>query len=309
MTSSSVFPRDIDCVIDVQQKSLTPIQKSQPEKVVVKERELRPDENVNQAEPAVPLRRGHLLHIWLASLALYVLIFSPVVNKLSTTFTWEYGLFGPVVFALLQGDSSPGRWLEKTRSRVAAARLCGRRGLPLSPPTPQRLVDGETGAVRVRIMAAADARATQMGAGGELNVGQLVRERHGAEAVLVGFSTYEGTVTAASDWGAPAERKRVRPALGGSYEALFHEWGAGDFMLDLRDDASARAAVAEPRMERAIGVIYRPQTERLSHYFQARLPGQFDAILHYDDTRAVEPLERTAQWEQGELPETFPTAL
>jgi len=154
-----------------------------------------------------------------------------------------------------------------------------------------------------------DARATQMGAGGELNVGQLVRERHGAEAVLVGFSTYEGTVTAASDWGAPAERKRVRPALGGSYEALFHEWGAGDFMLDLRDDASARAAVAEPRMERAIGVIYRPQTERLSHYFQARLPGQFDAILHYDDTRAVEPLERTAQWEQGELPETFPTAL
>lgn len=154
-----------------------------------------------------------------------------------------------------------------------------------------------------------DARATEMGTGGELNLGQLVRERHGAEAVLVGFSTHAGTVTAASDWGAPAERKRVRPALHGSYEALFHDLGGRNFMLNLRDDASVARALAEPRLQRAIGVIYRPDTERLSHYFHARLPQQFDAVLHYDTTRAVEPLERTTRWESGEVPETFPSAL
>jgi erythromycin esterase-like protein len=80
-------------------------------------------------------------------------------------------------------------------------------------------------------------------------------------------------------------------------------------MLNLRDDAAVRTALAERRLERAIGVIYRPETERVSHYFQALLPRQFDAILHYDTTRAVEPLERSAQWEEGEVPETFPTAL
>ena len=153
-----------------------------------------------------------------------------------------------------------------------------------------------------------DARATQMGEEGELNVGQLVRERHGSDAVLVGFSTYEGTVTAASDWDGPAERKQVRPGLRGSYEALFHEL-RGDFMLNLRDDAALSRGLATPQLQRAIGVIYRPDTERLSHYFPAMLPRQFDALLHYDRTRAVEPLERTAQWERGEVPETFPTAL
>lgn len=154
-----------------------------------------------------------------------------------------------------------------------------------------------------------DARATEMGAGGELNVGQLVRERFGPQAVLVGFSTHGGTVTAASDWEGPAERKTVRPALHGSYEALFHELGGRNFMLNLRDDAAVARALDKPRLQRAIGVIYRPETERLSHYFHARLPQQFDAILHYDTTRAVEPLERTTQWEMGEVPETFPSAL
>ena len=154
-----------------------------------------------------------------------------------------------------------------------------------------------------------DARATEMGRGGELNLGQLVRERHGAEAVLVGFSTYAGTVTAASDWGAPAEHKRVRPGLPGSYEALFHDVAQGDggprFFLPLRGgDASDR--LREPRLQRAIGVIYRPETERVSHYFDARLADQFDALLHFDETRAVEPLERTGGWEAGEPPETFP---
>jgi erythromycin esterase-like protein/adenine/guanine phosphoribosyltransferase-like PRPP-binding protein len=153
-----------------------------------------------------------------------------------------------------------------------------------------------------------DARSTDMSRRGELNVGQLVRERHGQAAVLVGFLTYHGTVTAASNWDAPAERKNVRPALPGSYEAAFHEIGLARFMLGLRDD-KAREVLREPKLERAIGVIYRPDTERVSHYFGARLGDQFDAVLHFDRTRAVEPLERNAEWEAGEVPETFPFAV
>ena len=151
-----------------------------------------------------------------------------------------------------------------------------------------------------------DARATEMGESGELNLGQLVREQYSREAVLVGFSTHRGTVTAASDWGGAAERKRVRPALQGSYEELFHEVGLPRFLLSLQDDGAAAQGLRGPRLERAIGVIYRPQTERTSHYFHARLPEQFDAVLHIDETQAVEPLERTAPWEAGEVPETFP---
>ena len=156
-----------------------------------------------------------------------------------------------------------------------------------------------------------DARATSMGSEGELNVGQLVRERHGSEAVLVGYSTYTGTVTAASDWGAPMERKRVRPALPGSYEALSHQTGLSNFLLPLRNVGKAAKALRGPRLERAIGVIYLPQTERTSHYFHARLPEQFDAVLHFDETRAVEPLDRTTHWDVGEaeIPETYPSAL
>ncbi len=154
-----------------------------------------------------------------------------------------------------------------------------------------------------------DARATEMGAGGELNVGQLVRQHHGSEALLVGLVTYEGTVTAASNWDEPAERKIVRPALPDSYEALLHDVGIGNFLLDLKSPGPMIAVLQKARLERAIGVIYRPDTERVSHYFNARLPAQFDAVLHYDRTRAVEPLERTGLWERGEVPETFPTAL
>ncbi len=153
-----------------------------------------------------------------------------------------------------------------------------------------------------------DARATEMGEGGELNVGQLVRERYGRAAVLVGFSSYTGTVTAASDWGMPAERKRVRPALPDSYEALFHQTGLPNFLLLLREQDIA-ADLRAARLERAIGVIYRPETERWSHYFHARLSDQFDAMLHFDATRAVEPLERTSGWEEGELPETYPAGV
>jgi erythromycin esterase-like protein len=154
-----------------------------------------------------------------------------------------------------------------------------------------------------------DARATEMGAGGELNVGQLVRQRHGRDVASIGFLTNAGTVTAASDWGEPAERKVLRPGLEGSYESLFHEVGVRNFLLDLTLPTAAVNDLLQPRLERAVGVIYRPETERLSHYFQATLPRQFDAVLYYDTTRAVEPLERTGLWERGEVPETFPSAL
>lgn len=152
-----------------------------------------------------------------------------------------------------------------------------------------------------------DARATEMGQRGELNLGQLVRQRYGNEAILVGFTTHSGTVTAASGWDNPAERKFVRPALYGSYEALFHETGIPNFLLTLNKREECTHALQEPRLERAIGVIYLPQSERTSHYFYAQLPQQFDLILHYDETRAVEPLERTAAWETGEVPETYPS--
>jgi erythromycin esterase-like protein/predicted phosphoribosyltransferase len=154
-----------------------------------------------------------------------------------------------------------------------------------------------------------DARATEIGQRGELNVGQLTREKYGHEAVLVGFTTHHGTVTAASDWGKPAERKRVRPALAGSYEALFHTTGRDRFLLIPNDSDAVAQQLSAPRLERAIGVIYRPETERQSHYFRARLTDQFDAVLHFDETRAVKPLETTAEWEAGELPETFPFAV
>src|SRR5436305_4217566 len=120
-----------------------------------------------------------------------------------------------------------------------------------------------------------DAGATEMSQHGELNVGQLIREHFGDEAVLVGFTTHHGSVTAASDWGAIAERKNVRLALRGSYEELFHETGMERFWVDLRRmGEKVPDALRGPRLERAIGVIYRPESERLSHYFHARLPKQ-----------------------------------
>jgi erythromycin esterase-like protein len=154
-----------------------------------------------------------------------------------------------------------------------------------------------------------DARATEMGEQGELNVGQLVRERYGKRARLVGFTTYSGTVTAASEWGGPAETKTVRPALAGSYEDLFHRSGEPQFFLSLCDSPRMCAELMERRFERAIGVVYRPQTERLSHYFYAGLPKQFDAVLHFDRTRAVEPLERTPELAAAPEYETFPSGV
>jgi erythromycin esterase-like protein/predicted phosphoribosyltransferase len=154
-----------------------------------------------------------------------------------------------------------------------------------------------------------DARATEMGERGELNLGQLARERHGAGAVLVGFTTHTGTVTAASAWDGPAQRKRVRPSLAGSVEHLLHEAGLVRCLLPLRTDPELAGVLDAPRLERAIGVIYAPETERRSHYFHARVASQFDYLVHVDTTRAVEPLERTLGWEAGEPAETFPSGL
>jgi erythromycin esterase-like protein len=155
-----------------------------------------------------------------------------------------------------------------------------------------------------------DARATELGEEGELNLGQLVRERHGAASRLIGFSTYEGSVTAANDWDGDAEKMRVKKGLPGSYEALFHEVSIPQFFLDLRRLGEASGALREARLQRAIGVVYRPDSERLSHYFHARIAEQFDGILHYDRTHAVQPLERHGEHHaEDEAPDTYPSSL
>lgn len=153
-----------------------------------------------------------------------------------------------------------------------------------------------------------DARATQMAQRGEWNVGQLLREQAGPTRTLcIGFTTYTGHVTAARDWDAPAERRWVRPAHPDSYEHVLYRTGKDRFFLPLR--GTAAQALSEPRLERAIGVVYRPETELGSHYFTASLAAQFDAIFHVDETSAVEPLEVTDLWKKHELPETYPFGL
>ena len=154
-----------------------------------------------------------------------------------------------------------------------------------------------------------DSRATERGNIGEVTLGALVRDSHPGDSVLVGFTSYGGTVTAASDWGAAAERKRVRPAVRGSVEELFHDVQEQAFGLVFSTAPHAAAVLRSARLHRAIGVIYRPDTERQSHYFRARLADEYDAVIHFDDTRAIEPLERTAAWDAGEPPETYPYAV
>jgi erythromycin esterase-like protein len=152
-----------------------------------------------------------------------------------------------------------------------------------------------------------DARATEMGEHGQLNLGQLVRERYAPEETfLLGFSTYTGTVTAASDWDGAAELKKVVPSRPDSFEYLFHDSGLKNFLLPIRGRDKVQAALAERRLERAIGVIYRPDTERVSHYFHADLARQFDAVIYLDQTSALKPLEYSALWTPEEVPETYP---
>lgn len=152
-----------------------------------------------------------------------------------------------------------------------------------------------------------DARATEMSRRGEINVGQLVREMWPSETFIIGFTTYSGRVTAASEWGAPAERKRVRPALSGSYESALH--AMQEPLMLIPTGASGNEALGDNRLERAIGVIYRPESERTSHWFHANLRSQFDAVIHVDTTTALDPLERTVLWDMGEPPETYPSGL
>ena len=135
-----------------------------------------------------------------------------------------------------------------------------------------------------------DARHTAMGESGEWTVGQLMRQRHAARTFLLGFTTYSGTALAANEWGQPGQVQRVRPALPGSFAALFHDTGIKNFLLPLRGQGDLVLSMAEPRLERAIGVVYLPQTERESHYFEARMSKQFDAVIHIDASNALQPL-------------------
>ena len=146
-------------------------------------------------------------------------------------------------------------------------------------------------------------------ADGLLTLGQLVRQRSGDRSRLIGFSMYSGTVTAASEWGGVAKRKAVRPALNGSIEELLHEAGRSAFLVSAPISREALDPLSAVRLGRAIGVVYRPETERKSHYLHVRPADQLDAMIHIDNTRALEPLEPTSLWIPGETPETFPSGL
>ena len=140
-----------------------------------------------------------------------------------------------------------------------------------------------------------DARATEMSERGEVNIGQLVREQH-TDTYSIGFSTHDGFVTAATDWDTPALRRAIVPGFSESYEELFHHVSYKNFILNLRGNETLDHYLNTPRLQRAIGVIYRPETERLSHYYFTHLPYQFDSIIHFDKTTAVQPLNVNAEW-------------
>ena len=153
-----------------------------------------------------------------------------------------------------------------------------------------------------------DSAATEMSARGEYNIGHLCREAYGPAAYSIGFGTNSGTVAAASEWDGPMEVKRVRPALARSYEALCHDAGGGQWLLPLRTPRTSDIvpALSRPLLERAIGVIYRPETELQSHYFEAVLPRQFDEYIWFDETSAVSPL---ATRKLHGLPDTYPFGM
>ena len=154
-----------------------------------------------------------------------------------------------------------------------------------------------------------DARATEVGADGQLTLGQLVRQRYGDQCRLIGFSTYTGTVTAASEWGGSAHCKTVRPALPGSVEEMFHETGKQEFFIPMSDGGPAAESLQTVRLARAIGVIYLPATERQSHYYHVRPADQYDAMIHIEHTHALQPLEPDSTWIAGQIPETYPSGL
>ncbi len=153
-----------------------------------------------------------------------------------------------------------------------------------------------------------DASATEMSAGGKHNLGQLCRERFGARSYAVGMGTHTGTVMAAEEWGEPGVVMDVMPSVGGSYERLSHDTESTAFTLPLRAPRDLRRSLGRERLERAIGVIYRPRTERVSHYFHAALPRQFDEWLFFDRTEAVTPLTAASADEIKGVPDTYPFA-
>jgi protein-L-isoaspartate(D-aspartate) O-methyltransferase len=151
-----------------------------------------------------------------------------------------------------------------------------------------------------------NAAATEMGIRGELNIGQLARETFGTAAYSIGLGTDRGTVAAASNWDEPMQTMAVRPSHPDSYERLCHETGFAAFLLPLRESTDVRHELLTPHLERAIGVIYRPETEILSHYFHAALPAQFDEYVWFDETSAVQPLR---VHEAAGVPDTYPFGL
>lgn len=163
-----------------------------------------------------------------------------------------------------------------------------------------------------------DARATEVSQRAQLNVGQLMRERHPDQSFIIGFSTYQGEVFAADDWDSPGIRKAVRPGLPDSHEALLHELsqqaGAEKFWINVQaqqqQEKSGAVLLGKERLERYIGVIYAPATERWSHYLKTRLDQQYDALIYIDKTRALNPLDRQSVADvahEEDLPETYPT--
>lgn len=154
-----------------------------------------------------------------------------------------------------------------------------------------------------------DARQTEMGEDGQLNLGQLARERFGDACYLLGFTTHTGVVCAASDWDGPVERKRVLPSRPDSIERILHSCNLGDFFLPVRELRGRREVKLGGKLERAIGVIYLPQSERVSHYFHADPARQFDGILHVDSSREVTPLDPLEPTIEAHEPETFPSGI
>jgi erythromycin esterase-like protein len=154
-----------------------------------------------------------------------------------------------------------------------------------------------------------DARATQQGFSGELNVGQLMRQKYPSEVYLLGFTTYSGYVTAASQWGAMTERKSVNPGLEASYEGLFHEVELSRFMYIIKNNMALQKVLPLRKLQRAIGVVYLPKSERRSHYFYTDLANQFDALIHVDTSNALKPLEKLTSLPEHEAPETFPSGF
>lgn len=156
-----------------------------------------------------------------------------------------------------------------------------------------------------------DERATEMGERGQYNIGQLTKENYGPNAALLGFTTFDGTVRAASDWGGKSQVFTINPALQNSFEALFHQLKYKNFFINIQENAPIQDLFKDLNyLHRAIGVVYRPETERQSHYYYSKLGYQYDGLIHIDRTHALEPLMlHKIDESPKELPETFPSGV